>query len=148
MMNRRILFVIALLLTGGALERVAACTCGEATTAQYLQSATAVFIGVVAAKQKSNAVAKDGVEVTFRVERVWKGNVWKTALVYTGATPDLYAFENLCAPQFRVGRRYIVFALGQDKLETDICTGTVDSRYGRNVAKQLGRGRAPVRARE
>ena len=147
-MNRRILLVIALLLTGGALERVAACTCGEATTAQYFQSATAVFIGVVTAKQKSNTLAKDGVEVTFAVERVWKGNVSKRALVYTGATADLYPFENLCAFQFRVGRRYIVFALGQDKLETDICTGTVDSRYGRTVAKQLGRMRLPARARE
>jgi hypothetical protein len=147
-MNRRILFVIAFLLTGGALERVAACTCGETTAAQHFQSATAVFIGVVAAKQKSNAVAKDGVEVTFRVARVWKGNVSKRALVYTGATGDLYPFENLCAPQFRVGQRYIVFALGQYKLETDICSGTVDSRYGRSVAKQLGRTRPPARARE
>ena len=147
-MNRRILLAITLLLTGGALERVAACTCGEATTAQYFQSATAVFIGVVGAKQKSNAVAKDGVEVTFRVEGVWKGNVSKKALVYTGPTGDLYPFENMCAPQFRVGRRYIVFALGRDKLETDICTGTVDSRYGRNVTKQLGRARPPARARE
>ncbi len=45
-----------------------------------------------------------GVEVTFRVERVWKGNIPKKAVVSTGATGDLYPIESLCAPLFRVGQ--------------------------------------------
>jgi len=144
---KRLLLVIAVLITGGAIDHAAACTCGEATTAEYLKTASVVFMGTVTAKRKSNAAEKDGVEVAFKVERVWKGNVLKTALVYTGATADLYPFENLCAPQFRVGQHYIVFALGQDKLQTDICTGTVAARYARNVAKQLGRSQLPMRLR-
>lgn len=144
---KRVLFLITVLIGGGAIDRVVACTCGEATTAEYLQTATAVFIGTVTAKRKSDAAEKDGVEITFSVGRVWKGNITRTAFVYTGATGDLYPFENLCAPHFRVGQRYIVFALGQDRLHTDICAGTVPFRYGAAVVKQLGRSRSPARLR-
>jgi hypothetical protein len=142
---KRLIVLMALLITGGAIDRAAACSCDEATTAVYFKTASAVFIGTVTAKRKSNAAEKDGVEVTLKVERVWKGNVSNSALVYTGATSDLYPFENLCAPRFRIGQRYIVFALGQDKLETDICAGTLDFRHGQSVLKQLGRSRPPRR---
>jgi hypothetical protein len=50
-----------------------------------------------------NVVAKDGVRVTFNVDRVWKGSVPKKL--------DLYiAIIDSEMPRFEFGRRYVAFA--------------------------------------
>ena len=99
------------------------CTCADLTIQQQRENANVIFFGTVIKKLRSNAVEKDGVQVTFKVSRVWKGVVKKALDVFTGATGDLYPFENLCASRFTLGQNYIVFALGQDKLSTDYALG-------------------------
>jgi hypothetical protein len=124
-------------------SRVFACTCAEMTVAEYRDSADAVFLAKVVGKAKSDALEKDGVEVTLEVERVWKGNISKRTVVYTGATDDLYLHLDLCATRFRSGERYVVFANGKDKFWTNVCTGTGGFPYAATVIKQLGKGRLP-----
>jgi hypothetical protein len=128
-------------------RNVSACTCGDATVAEYRTSAKAVFLGEVVSKRKSDAVEKNGVEVTLKVERVWKGSISEEVLVYTGATDDLYPFVNLCATPFRTGERYIVFAYGEEKLATDMCAGSGDFPYAQKVIRQLGKGQRPFKAK-
>ncbi len=120
-----------------------ACTCGEMTVAEYRENASAVFLAKVVSKKKSDALEKDGVEVTLEVEKVWKGKILKRTLIYTGATEDLYPFLDLCATPFTVGEKYIVFAYGKNKLSTNVCAGTGDFPYAEKVIKQLGKGKPP-----
>jgi len=124
-----------------------ACTCGEMTVSEYRKSASAVFLGKVIRKEKSDGFEKDGVAVTLEVEKVWKGKILKKTLIYTGATEDLYPFLNLCATPFTVGEKYIVFAYGKNKLSTDVCAGTGDFPYAANVIKQLGQGKPPRKSK-
>ncbi len=144
---RILLLSIITLLLGSFANRASACTCGESTVAEDRERATAVFVGKVISKRKSNAVERDGVEVTLKVERVWKGMISERAIVYTGATDDLYPFVNLCATPFRLGQRYIVFAFGQDKFATDVCAGSGDFPYANKVIRELGRGKRPMKSK-
>src|ERR1044072_8538157 len=73
-----------------------ACTCAERTLPQLRGEATAVFLGKVVLKTKSDTVEKDGEAVTLKVARVWKGKVEQDFVVYTGPTLDLYSFTNMC----------------------------------------------------
>lgn len=125
-----------------------ACTCGEMTVAEYRESASAVFLAKVVSKKKSDALEKDGVEVTLEVEKVWKGKVLRKTLVYTGATEDLYPFLDLCATPFSVGEKYIVFTYGKNKFSTNVCAGTGDFPYAEKVIKQLGKGKSPLKSKK
>jgi|ERR1041384_239697 hypothetical protein len=119
------------------------CTCGDATVAQQRDNASAVFMGTPIRKMRSDQVEKNGVQITFKVNRVWKGDVEKEVTVYTAATSDLYPFENLCAPSFKIGKDYVVFALGSDKFTTDVCTGTLLASEAKNTIRELGKSRSP-----
>lgn len=135
-----LIIVVAFFCTTSAL----ACTCADLTVTQQRENANAVFSGTVVQKTRSDAVEKDGVKITFKVGRVWKGEVGQEINVFTGATGDLYPFENLCAPPFRVGQNYIVFALGSDKLTTDVCAGTIAVSDGKATIKELGKSSRPM----
>jgi len=83
-----------------------------------------------------------------KVERVWKGRIEEQAIVYTGATDDIYPFVNLCATPFRAGERYIVFAHSiRTRFTTNVCAGSGDFPYAEKVMKQLGRGRPPLKSK-
>jgi hypothetical protein len=84
---------------------------------------------------------QNGVEVTFKVERVWKGKTSEQILVHTGPTEDLYDTLDLCAPLFQVGQKYIVFGYGKTRLKTDTCAGTGGFPYAENIIKKLGPGK-------
>ena len=146
-MKLRILLSVITLLLGSVAINAFACTCGESTVAEYRERATAVFVGRVTSKRKSNAVERDGGEITLKVERVWKGVISEKVIVYTGATDDLYPFVNLCATPFRLGQRYIVFAYGQDKFATDVCAGSGEFPYANQVIRELGRARRPMKSK-
>ena len=118
-----------------------ACTCGETTVSEQRVNASVVFLGTVTKKVRSNTVERDGVQVTFKVTRVWKGDASREIVIYTGPTSDLYPFENLCAPPFKVGARYVVFAVREDKLETDVCAGTLLATQARTAIQTLGPGK-------
>jgi hypothetical protein len=138
--------IIAIFLTSifAFVGRASACTCGELALAQQRDNATAIFLGRVISKERSDAVEKNGAEVTLKVDRVWKGRIEKNVIVYTGATDDLYPFVNLCATPFRIGESYLVFTYGADKLATDVCTGTAGVSDAKGVIKQMGKGKRPL----
>ena len=124
-----------------------ACTCGDTTVAASKNYATIVFSGRIMKKVKSNAVEKDGVEVTFQVDRVWKGKVGPSVKIYSGPTSDLYDFMDLCSPEFELGDRYVVFARGEKLFSNIICSYTTkleDGKDGNFVLDELGRGRRPT----
>lgn len=81
-----------------------ACSCVVVEPAAARNAAGIVFEGVLlrheAASDGDSAVA------TFRVERVWRGEVRATVTV---RTPGLLS---MCPPHFEVGQRYIVYADG------------------------------------
>lgn len=135
--------LLLILVSFCCVTRTFACTCGDLMIAEQRNNATVVFIGTAIKKIRSDAVKANGVQVIFKVRRVWKGDVSKEVAVYTGATGDLYAFEDLCAPLFKVGKAYVVFALGSGKLETDVCTGTVLARYATGTIRELGKSYRP-----
>lgn len=132
------LTLLAILIQGCA-SGAYSCTCGESTVPQQRDSASAVFMGTPVKKVRSDAVEGHGVEITFQVRRVWKGQIGQQTVVYTGATSDLYDFENLCAPPFKIGQFYVVFALGAGKLTTDVCAGTLPVAEGKSTIRQLGK---------
>jgi hypothetical protein len=101
-------------------------------------------MGTPITKIRSDAIERHGVEITFKVTRLWKGEIGPQTVVYTGATSDLYDFENLCAPPFKIGQSYIVFALGADKLTTDICAGTLSVAEAKSTIRQLGKSHRPL----
>ena len=149
-MNLRIVVLsITIVLATGFANRVFACGClGTAFGPDYRQRADVVFVGKVVAKRKSDAVEKDGVEVTLEVERVWKGTIFKRTFVYTGATGDLYPFIDSCAIPFLMDQHYVVFAYRwHGQLVTDVCTGSGGFPYANEVIKQLGPGKPPRRSK-
>ena len=146
-MGKRINFILVALtmltIFFGFASQAYACTCAELTVVQQRENASAVFSGTVVKKTRSDAVEKNGVEVTFKVDRVWKGSIEEETVVYTGATADLYPFENLCAPPFKVGQKYVVFAFGQNDLTTDTCAGTLSFPEAKKLETQLGESTCP-----
>jgi hypothetical protein len=144
-MAKYLLFALIPLLLSGLSANVFACTCGETTLSESKSAATAVFLGRIKNKIKSDAVEESGVEVTFEVERVWKGQIQKKVRIYSGATADLYGFLDLCSPEFKVGDRYIVFAAGENLLANMMCSHTarIDTRNKNWASRALGRGKRP-----
>jgi hypothetical protein len=124
-----------------------ACSCGEVTISSSRKAATVVFSGKIIQKVKSDLVEKDGVEVTFQVDRVWKGVVGSTIKIYSGATSDLYDFMDSCSPLFGIGDRYLVFAEGNKILTNVYCSHTarINSQISsKAILDQLGRGKRPT----
>ena len=77
-MGKNFLSAFIVLLIGGVTANVLACTCGETTVGESKSNAKTVFLGRIKNKVRSEAVGKNGVEITFEVERVWKGRLQKT----------------------------------------------------------------------
>lgn len=125
-----------------------ACTCGGVTVAETKEDANVVFSGKIIKKIKSDAVEKSGVEVTFQVDRIWKGKVGPTIKIYSGATSDLYDFMDLCSPEFELDDRYVVFAKGGNLLTNMVCSHTTkfeNGKEGKALLDKLGRGTRPRR---
>ena len=144
-MVKNFLFALVALLFCGFATNVFACTCGETTVEESKSIAQVVFLGRIKNKVKSDAVGKNGAEVTFTGERGWKGQIRKDVKVYSGATRDLYEFIDLCSPEFKIGNRYVVFATGEKLLVRLACSHTtLIPRGGKNhVTQQLGKGSRP-----
>jgi hypothetical protein len=122
-------------------DAILACSClPTKSTAQELEQSTAVFSGKVIQikrrKQAENIFAS--VEVTFRVEKAWKGLKRKTITVYTSSN------SASCGYSFRVNQTYLVYANGndEDKLSTGICSRTKRIKDAREDLKELGKGKA------
>lgn len=136
-----IIFALALLNASTTL----ACSCSNPVPPrEELKKRDVVFLGKVISRKKSS----DGVEVVFKVERVWKGKITEEASIFTGYTADLYDYENMCAPILKLGESYLIYAYGNDKLETDVCTRTRLLIHAAEDLRGLGRGKKPKVSRQ
>lgn len=122
-------------------DPILACSClPTKSVAQELKQSTAVFTGKVIRikrhKQSENIFAS--VEVTFRVEKAWKGLKRKTITVFTSSN------SAACGYGFRENQIYLVYANGNDegKLSTGICSRTKMVKDAREDLKELGKGKA------
>lgn len=76
-------------------------------------------------------------QVTFKVDRFWKGTDSSEVVVYTGVG------GGDCGFRFHKGESYIVFGnVFENRLHTGICSYTADSRYVENIIKGLNPGEA------
>lgn len=117
-----------------------ACTCAPAqSAARELARATAVFSGKVVEikRHKRPADVFAGVEVRFRVEKVWKGAGGGVVSVFTSS------HSAACGYAFRKGRTYLVYAHGdgEGRLSTSICSRTKRLKDAREDLGELGAGK-------
>lgn len=109
-----------------------ACSCAVPEPAAARDAAGIVFEGVLL---RHEAAADGGSAMaTFRVERVWRGEVRATVTV---RTPGL---QSMCPPHFEVGQRYIVYADGSP--ESASVHQCARYGFGRNLSSEraaLGR---------
>ena len=153
-------FLVIIFLSAGTSSY--ACTCGGSTMIMKLQLMEGkllnitdkawldeypgvIFTGQVLKRKKVNVKLSGGVDwryyqVTFKVDKYWKGSDSPEVVVFTGVG------GGSCGIRFSKGESYIVFAeMIENRLETGICTFTADSRYIENIIKglNLGDGRSP-----
>jgi hypothetical protein len=101
-----------------------ACSCAESTSAQAeLQQQTAVFSGKVIAIKKPFKLlirsSADPVNVTFEVDRVWKGDVGKNVSIQTAMSGPSCGFN------FNKNEEYLVYAHGDiAQLKVSLCSRT------------------------
>jgi hypothetical protein len=94
-----------------------ACSCvPPPPPVEALEQSDAVFSGkVLKVEQDDSGYGKI---VTFRMLESWKGRKSRTVKV---STADNSA---ACGYAFRVGKKYLVYAHGEEELHTNICTRT------------------------
>lgn len=81
-------------------------------------------------------------QVTFKVDRYWRGSVGSEVVVYTGVG------NGDCGFGFRKGEGYIVFAeMLDNRLKTGGCSLTAGAKYEANILKglELGEGEEPLK---
>lgn len=119
----------ALGLVGALAPRpAAACSCAVPDPAKYVEGPGVIFGGEVVKTQRiarkhrmpsGKSYRSERLRTTFRVDKVWKGTVGKTAVVVTH--PD----ENLCGWRFRRGATvpFVVAGRARDgTYSTGLCT--------------------------
>jgi len=102
-----------------------------------------IFIGRVLQRKKVRMKDVDWYEyrVTFKVDRYWKGADRLEIVVFTGI-----GVGGDCGIRFKKGEDYVVFAsVLNGRLQTSICTLTMEAKYAPNVVKglSLGEGKLP-----
>jgi len=86
---------------------------------------TLVFVGEVVEIIKK----PDVYSVRFKVEKTWNKNFQKEITVSTAKQ------SNLCGYSFRVGKKYLVYANGENNnLSTNICTRTASVVSNKDIA--------------
>ncbi|MFY9586360.1 MAG: hypothetical protein WAT66_02775, partial [Actinomycetota bacterium] len=94
-----------------------ACSCTDATVAEHVANATAVFVG----RAEDSKDAPEGLVTRFRVTTAYKGPIVRRTDVTTPSD------EAACGVPFVEGRSYAVFARDQSgTLITSLCAGTTD----------------------
>lgn len=101
-----------------------ACSCAEIPSAlQQKDKMDAVFTGkAVVVKEKGLSMLRTSespVEVSFEVDKVWKGHVSPRLTISTSLD------EASCGVEFNQGNEYLVYAYASEgKLKSDLCSGT------------------------
>ena len=99
---------------------VRACSCMKLTPSEGLTSSYAVFTGEVTGIEKNTATRFGGVEVTFRVKQMWKGDPSEELKVHTAGS------SAACGYSFAKGMTYLVYAVRDeaDPLRVSLCSRT------------------------
>lgn len=99
-----------------------ACSCTEPPPpAEAFEKADAVFSGKVVEikKEISNQMSSaQRIPVKFDVQKVWKGPAEKTITISTALS------SASCGYEFEYGKTYLVYAYGDESLQTSLCTRT------------------------
>ena len=120
----------------------ATCRCRPLVPDEAAQSASAVFAGRVVRIYepgwwKTIRTGSDPLEITFEVERVWKGDVPSKVTVETRVSVAS------CGYDFDTGERYLVYARDG---HVSLCSGTLPIAGADEGLRHLGEG-YPPRAR-
>jgi hypothetical protein len=118
------------------------------------QHARAVFCGLVVAEEyrpvrllePGQPAGSERLVIRFRVDRYWKGPMGREVLLYTSKVrrPDGSISFEAEDFDFRVGERYLVYAVGTKyRLSTNNCTRTAEIGAAREDLLELGIGRKP-----
>lgn len=122
----------ALILCFVAVGEAKACKCVQRTFEQHVKISSPVFAGTVTKKEElKTAVSEGNVKITFLVDKVWKGKADTEYVVYTRRGGPDCGLGRL----FEVGSKYIVFAIGNERLATSSCTPT--NTYSEEMAGKL-----------
>jgi hypothetical protein len=112
------------------------CTCmPRPSVGRALSESSAVFVGRVVGRRGAEIEfapgrSSDGYAFVFEVEQRYKGLLSSRVAVRTGMG------RGDCGWPFRVGERYLVYAYGEETLETNICTRTTTlDRAGADLAE-------------
>jgi len=122
-----------------------ACSCAPpGPPDEELSNAAAVFTGKVISLAKPKGgfgpvSSADPIEVTFQVDKVWKGSVSQTTTITTARSGAS------CGYTFEKGSEYIVYAHGQENnLSVSLCSRTQPLDTADDDLAQLGVGAAPL----
>lgn len=131
---RRLLPALLLACTGLVLVPAAAqaCTCQVPQVAKASRQADVVFTGVMIGQQRD----RQRVELAFRVQRIYKGEVG-------AVTVDVASPTDSCGLKLVEEQGYVVFAAdGRSGLVSEECYGTTRARARslRDVERALGPG--------
>jgi hypothetical protein len=146
------LFIFFNLLSSSAL----ACGCiGQTDLAEELETSTLVFSGKVIAEKfvpvveniRGVEIKADALIYKFAVDKWWKGNnaaeVIFPVAVRKYADGTGYLGSNCVHISFKVGERYLVYAIGEkDKLQALVCGRTKPIQKAEEDIKQLEKLRA------
>ena len=121
-------------------ERAEACGPGPISIPEALDEADVVFAGTV--------VAEGGVlsAATFRVSRVWKGELYATRFVGPAGVDHGEGLMSVtsCDRSFEYGEHYQVYGYYDDEVEGLLLPYVIVSlAYSHDVSEVLGEGRAP-----
>ena len=161
-MKRMLWLVVLIIFLSVGAQRSYACVCSGTSTMLKLQLTEGrfnisaegwldsyqgvIFLGQVVNIKKVKVKLSGGdtwhnYQVTFKVDRYWKGSDSSEAIVLTSVG------GGDCGFRFRKGESYIVFAdMIGNRLRTGICDLTAESRYAANFIKglKLGDGKQPT----
>ncbi len=117
-----LIVMLSLLFTIGSNDSSSACECAlSPTPLEQLDRSTAVFSGtVIDISESVGPYAPElSYQVTFDVERSWKGEFDKPTIVHTGLD------SGVCGYPFEKGENYLVYVHeSENRLETDTCSRT------------------------
>jgi MYXO-CTERM domain-containing protein len=105
------------------------------TPAEGLSSSTAVFSGEVTEIEKNESTRFGGLEVTLRVNEVWKGAAAEEIRVHTAGS------SAACGYPFVVGTTYLVFAYNDeaDPIRVSLCSRTAPIEDAKEDIEFLGK---------
>ncbi|RBW68044.1 hypothetical protein [Bacillus taeanensis] len=117
-------------------KSIYACSCIEpGTPSEELNNSKAVFTGKVLEITEDETNYEK--EVVFEVLSTYKGVTEPQVTLYTGMN------SAACGFNFTVGEEYLVYATGDGRLQTTLCSRTAELAAANEDLKELGKGEEP-----